>query len=84
MGLSHSNNTFKKQAIVIDTINGVFNNPTADAINKRVTPATEADLIGYHIDLTHQTIRPCDRAIETLLFHFTFRDPNDIYFKKGI
>lgn len=82
MGLSTKDNAMEDQSIIINTINGVFNNPTADAISKRISPSTNADLIGFHIDIIHETIRPCDRAIEKLLYYFTFSNQDDKYSKK--
>ena len=73
MGFAHHKAARGDQLIARALIEGVFGEGAA-ALEKAVDPCLKADIIGWSIDLTTETIRPSDKGIRKLMFTFFMVD----------
>lgn len=73
MGFSHHMTARNDQLRARALVEGVFGDGAA-ALEKAVDPCLKADIIGWSIDLTTETIRPSDKGIRKLMFTFFMVD----------
>ena len=74
MGLSHRSTAQADQMIVQSICKATFG---SDALaDDNLVPSSEADILGFRVDLTLATIRPSDKGIRKLAFVFFSVDLN--------
>jgi hypothetical protein len=79
IGFSSSAHAESDHNIISNAITTCFNNPDADAATKRIPPCICTDVIGWSINLEYEMLSPSTKAIDKLLFHFTFNDSCKAY-----
>lgn len=72
-GCSFVESAVRDQQIAQSVIVRAFG-PGSVAVDKSCPPSLVGDIIGWHIDLVKETIRPNDRAIRKLMFAFFMVD----------
>ena len=69
IGCGHYSVVERDQSAARDLINGVFGDDKV-ALEKSVPPSTEAEVLGWWVDMVRATIRPSDKGIRKLMFVF--------------
>ncbi len=70
IALSHHTTDIQDQIILENTIENILGKGSIKA-DKRVSPTTATDQLGWYIDLIDETIIPSDKSIDKLLYVFS-------------